>query len=249
MKTNFINGKINIEISDIEKKELEIIKETLLKELNNYTEIEREEIDLSLSTHILNEYKLSELNNLRHHIIIDLDYNNSFKNVIYFNDYGFIEFVENNLFLHFASAYNILYDTDRAMRVLKNILRVQIIDRMIEFDFKKGVNDPIIFNNKTYNTDHLTVFTPYGFELFEYIKERFHDNRKMFKYSEIYLFMIKEKFKTKCGSMHKNETKYLKFLKEKYSIKVSRLNGSDLKNNILERLKKDFSKEYDIDLS
>ena len=128
-------GKLKIIVSQKEIEKLEVLKKELLNELNMHVIHERETIDFEISSHLTLAAKKNELSNLRYHIINDLDYNDVYKNVIFTNKNGFLEFVDGDPFLLFANAYNILDSTDKAIRVLQNIVRVHLLEWMYDNDY------------------------------------------------------------------------------------------------------------------
>ena len=93
--------KHSIEVTEEEIKQLKSIKENLYTYFNDYIQIEREEIDLSISGHLTAQSKKNELYNLRYHIVNELDFNEEYKDVVYFKN-GFVEFASNEQFLFFC---------------------------------------------------------------------------------------------------------------------------------------------------
>ena len=231
-------------ISNSEKKELDKLKIYFTNLLNDYMINEREEIDIQLAPHLLNSHKISELHNIRGYIIRDLDYNDQFQNVISINT-GKVEFNNATDYLYFANSYQILIDTSRAERVLKNILRVKTIERMIEIDYKNE-NEIQINLSENYSKKYLNYFTKYGFELFQYIDNKWIENKLPTKYSEIYHFLIvgKGDFKINCP-----KSKYMKFLTNYNGKPISRILNSKNDTNLklyLDDLKKEFIESNNI---
>ena len=138
-------GKTIIDISEDEIKILEEKKEELIQYFEDFLIYEREDIYFELSTYITNESIRSYLNVLRHNVIHVLYYNTEFKNVVFIIN-GKVEFSKDDNFYYFASAYNLLDDTSRAQRVLSNILKVQLIDWIIENDFKNDNAKDFVLN-------------------------------------------------------------------------------------------------------
>ena len=148
MKTQIRQGKIIVDVSQDELDQTEHIKNELKIELDEYLIYEREDIDISISSHLTKQGKLNQLSNLRHYIITELDYNPEYRDVVYTNKNGFVEFDNGSLFLLFANAYNLLDDIDQSRRVLRNILRAELVkwmfdneyvdDRKIKFVLPKG---------------------------------------------------------------------------------------------------------------
>ncbi|MBI9040230.1 hypothetical protein [Lutibacter sp.] len=230
-------------ISNSEKKELNKLKIYFTNLLNDYMINEREEIDIQLAPHLLNSHKIAELHNIRGHIIRDLDYNDQFQNVFSINT-GKVEFNNTTDFLYFANSYQILIDTSRAERVLKNILRVKTIERMIEIDYKNEIE--IQFNvSENYSKNYTKYFTPYGFELFQHIDKAYFENKKPTKYSEIYHFLYGiDDFKINCY-----KTDFQKFLLTYNGTKFSKIGNSKNEkglNKYLNDLKKEFIESNNI---
>lgn len=138
-------GKIIINVSKDEVSQINEVTRRLTYELNGFIENEREDLYFEVSTFITNDAIKSKLSNLKYHIINDLNYNTAFKNVVHYKN-GRVEFVKNDDLYQFASAYQIISDTSSAQRVLKNILRVQLIDWLIENDFKQDNSKDFIYN-------------------------------------------------------------------------------------------------------
>lgn len=174
-------GKIIINISKNEVTQINEVTKRLTYELNNFIENEREDLYYEVSTFITNDAIKNKLANLKYHIINDLDYNASFKNVVHYKN-GLVEFVKGDELYHFASAYQIISDTSNAQRVLRNILRVQLIDWLIENDFKQDNSRDFIYNipkdlttqnNRDFRSD---IFkSPELEDLFYYILSNTHE--------------------------------------------------------------------------
>ncbi|WP_417199255.1 hypothetical protein [Bizionia sp.] len=224
-------GKIIINISENEITQFDSIKKQLSNELNNFIEYEREDLYIEISTFISNNAIKNKLANLKYHIINDLDYNESFKDVVYFNN-GFIEFTNNDLFYQFASAYQIISDTSNAQRVLRNILKVQLIDWLIENDFKEDNSKQFVYNipidlttlnNITFNNK---IFkTPYAENLFYYIIKHTTTINTRKNIGAFYSWF--------CKSLNCSKYDFALFwneLKQPYQIKINSKSSASLDN-------------------
>ncbi|GGW58613.1 hypothetical protein DFQ11_101934 [Winogradskyella epiphytica] len=129
MKSNFNKWGIWIPNED-EKKQIQENLSNLKKTLDNYVEDEKIYLDDEISTCVTNENITRELERIKYHTIYDLEYNEGFKDVVYFKN-GFVEFKQDENLYIFISTYRVLDDTARAQKVLQNILRVQLIDWLI----------------------------------------------------------------------------------------------------------------------
>lgn len=169
MKVEFLlNEKYNIEITEDDKIQLNKLKEDFEIELDEYIQFERDELDILLSMHLLKSQKLGELHNIRFDIINNLDYSTTYRNIFNIND-RFVNFDNDELFIYFAFSYNILEDTSRAIRVLRNIARVKLIDRIIEIDHSdKQENQPnqLNYNNKVFVNEISQRFFEYTVKYF-----------------------------------------------------------------------------------
>ncbi|PNW27414.1 hypothetical protein [Formosa algae] len=155
-KINRETGEKTIYFSEDERDQLSKIKDEFIRELNDYIYIEKEELLDEYSTHLTNSSIRYALYNLRHHIINDLYYNDYFRDIAFFVN-GFVEFKESK-FLEFAYAYNILYDTDKAYKLLRNVLRVQIINWSLDNEFNDDTQNSFVFKYlrpKDINTSNL----------------------------------------------------------------------------------------------
>ncbi|MEH6745804.1 MAG: hypothetical protein V7670_03110 [Maribacter arcticus] len=115
-------------LSQYEVEELERIKKFYQNSIDEYAIDEREELYQSVNTHISKEAKLIELQNLDNHIRVDLDYNSAYQNVVL--DTGTL--IVEKRYLEFAHAYNLLDNESRGLRVLKNIVRRNLIKLLVK---------------------------------------------------------------------------------------------------------------------
>ncbi|RPD91619.1 hypothetical protein EGM88_14720 [Aureibaculum marinum] len=240
IKNGKSNLKIDIEVSESELNELEKIKTELKDSLNEYCELEKVELDLQVSGHIANFPKVYDLLYIKTDIIKNLYYNDYYKDVIYLKN-GFIEFTENDLFYEFASAYNILNDTSKALVLLKNIIRVKLIDWLIEHEYNDVYRVLFRYENQLYINKYKTIFSDYGFELFEYLDNNWQEIKKPTKYSEIYHFMRGYG----NGKIICYGTEFKRFLKKYNGTQFSKIMNSKEDDNIktiLTNLKNEFIK-------
>lgn len=123
------------------------------------------------------------------------------------------------------------------LKELRLSFKIQYYNMRLD-QFEKNPELDFDFNDN-FETKHLDVFNPYGFELFSYLNDKI-DDLKTIKYSNIFYFMLKGEnlYTIKC-----TVTKYLKFLEVNYDIHISRLqnrNESDMTRIALNGLKKEF---------
>lgn len=183
-------GKQILIVSDQEKKEIEEIRDRFLHYLNIFAITEREEIHESVSLHITMDAVRHELTNLRHHAIIDLDFNRAYFETATIEDNGIK--IDPDKFLELAIGYNLLDDESKGLRVLQNIIKVRLIEWMIkkEYNPKEDV-EVIITSNSTselQKAKYNHIFKDDGLESFDYLNDNFHlaDDTPTVKYTLIY---------------------------------------------------------------
>lgn len=165
-------------ISDQEKIKLAEIKTSFLEYLNEYAIIERESLDLSISLHLTASAIKNDLINQRHHIINSLDFNREYQKVIYIENNGIK--IDPDQFPYFASAYDLLNDEARELKVLKNILKVHLIEWMVNHDYDPKNDVGVIINQNLPKAKHDGIFAD-------------RDSEKFFEYCFKHWFREKEK--------------------------------------------------------
>lgn len=110
-------------LSDYEKKALDRIKHEYTTNLDIFFDREREDIYQKIQYYLTPLAKSIELQNLDNHIRVDLDYNDAYHDVLK----EFTNEIDSEKYLQFAFAYQILEDSTRGMRVLRNISTRNII--------------------------------------------------------------------------------------------------------------------------
>ncbi|MBG7612100.1 hypothetical protein IU405_07545 [Polaribacter sp. BAL334] len=231
---NYKTKKIEIEVSSIELEQLDDFKKEKTKYLNDLIKSYEIEIDLLTSVHYDIEPKKFELINLRYHLIMNENYNKFYKDIIIFEN-GFVRF--NNVgkeFLSFANAYNILEDENRGVLQLVNILKIKVLEWLIE-DYNKHPENEYFVQYKLpkdyYNKDYLNVFKPYGFELFCFLNDNLESNlTPPVKFTIIYHFMLNKRF------LRNTKKDYLDFIKENFRGQLIRKNNEPYKYNKIENI-------------
>lgn len=229
---NYKTKKIEIEVSSIELEQLDDFKREKTVYLNDLIESYEIELDLLTSVHYDIEPKKFELINLRYHLIMDENFNKFYKDILIFEN-GFIRFNNNGKdFLSFANAYNILEDENRGVWQLENIVKIKVLEWLIE-DYNSNPKNEYFVKYKLpkdyYNKDYLHVFKPYGFELFCFL----NDNLEVtltppIKFTIIYHYMFDKKY------LRNAKTDYKNFIKEYCKGQLIRKNGHPYKYNKVE---------------
>lgn len=236
--------KVVVEVSDKEKERLKEIKFEIKDILNRYCEIERLELDNLTCTHIFDIPKVYDLLYIKRDIMVNLYYNKYYEDVVYFKN-GFVEFTETNLFYQFASAYKLLdeYENHRGLDLLRNLIKVKLIDELIKIDYDNVYK---VFY-KIDNQDHFKkpdLFTIYGYDLFIFLAVNYNIKHKGVKFSNIYNFMYRGN--DKAYSIHCVKEDFRIFVEELYSIKFSKVysnhNSYDNDKKRLEKLKEEYIK-------
>lgn len=115
-------------LSEYEIGELERIKKFYENSIDEYAIVERDELYQDIETRISKEAQLIELQNLDNHIRVDLDYNGAYQNVVIAMGSEMVK----KRYLEFAYAYKVLDDESRGLRVLKNIVRRNLIKLLVK---------------------------------------------------------------------------------------------------------------------
>jgi hypothetical protein len=124
-------------------------------------------------------------------------FNKFYKDVILLEN-GFVRFNNTGkLFLSFANAYNILDDDTKGEEQLENIAKIKTLEYLIE-DYNKHPDNEFFVQYKLpeeyYNKDFLSVFKPYGFELFCFLNDNLESHKMTppIKYTVLYHFMFND---------------------------------------------------------
>lgn len=206
---SYFNYKLDkevFEVSEDEKKEIEIILSDLKQLLNQYVEDERINLDEEIHPFITNENKRRKLAKINYDIIENLCYDEGFTDIVFFKN-GFVEFTKTDKLFHFVSAYNLLDDTFEALRVLKNILKVKLIGWLIE-NYYNNDNARKIINKIPKNITTSNV---------NFRKDIFRDpeSENLFKYIvDNTYFTLNRKF---VNTLFYEFTKYLSCTKYKFA--------------------------------
>lgn len=166
------------DLSDYDIEELEQIKSHFEKRLDEYASYAKEELYHEIETHISKEAKLIELQNLDNHIRVDLDYNGAYQTVVMPMGSEIVE----KRYLEFAYAYKILDDESRGLRVLKNIVRRNLIKILVrEIQMPKVTSTKMKYRNVFENVNSEKFF----FQVIE--NDQFELNRRYI--STLYRFL------------------------------------------------------------
>jgi hypothetical protein len=229
---NYKTKKIEIEVSSIELEQLDDFKKEQTIFLNDLIENYEIELDLLTSVHYDTESKKFELINLRYQLIMNENYNKFYKDVIIFEN-GFVRF--NNVgieFLSFANGYNVLEDENKGVWQLENIVKIKVLEWLIE-DYNKHPENEYFVQYKLpkdyYNRDYLNVFKPYGFELFCFLNDNLDSNSTPpIKFTIIYHFMFDKHY------LRNTKKDYRDFIKENCKGQLIRKNNEPYKYSKIE---------------
>jgi hypothetical protein len=138
MEYNFHNGEPALFISDKEIKTIESLRVEYATQLTRFASIIREELTDTFLVHHIREANIYELERLRANIYFGNypyeDINPFYKNLIEVIK-GEVIILRGQLYNSFCYAYNVLYDEgDKGRRVLENLLRLHLVDWMIQND-------------------------------------------------------------------------------------------------------------------
>jgi len=214
---------------------LKKIRFDLMVDLTEYGQNIREQIDLELSPHLKDQHKLSVLWNIRFNIITNVEYIDHYENILKRDLNNTFSIADNDDFLYFAAAHQILANKTSAFEVLKMVVKVKTIEWMIENDYNDIVKVKFI---KPYNKDHLNIFTPYGYELFLYLDREYFNKNPAIKYSNIY-HVMKGNIKGKIKASLKG---YQLWLIPKIGKNISKIYSTYNDNDVLENLIKEYIK-------
>lgn len=187
-------------LSDFDKKELVNIKARYESHLDAYVSSERDEIYFNISCHLTVNAQKNELQNLNYHIRNDLDYNREYEKVLAPRSH----IIQDSFFNEFALAYRILDDESKGLRVLKNIVRVSLIQ--LVFDELNRDNIPIR------SAKYSEVFTAKGLKYFIELHDSINHIPPTTRFQILYIFS-KEKELIRSVPF----TKFQEFIKSNYA--------------------------------
>ncbi len=119
------------------------------------------------------------------------------ENIIYFDELRKMGTIKTELYLKNLENFN--YYIDRARNIIEMLIKLEY--------YKHSLKKETAPQQSNYDTNYLTIFKPFGFELFNYLNERFDHPKPTPRYTVIYYFLVEKK------KVIKNASNYYKFVR------------------------------------
>lgn len=186
---NYLNPTIKISVNDREK--ITILKKKLFTELDHFREIERVELLEEIENFYTPAIQIEILERIALETKMNLAFNSHFyrEKCFYLDANGHAQITSNNsLFIAYVHGFKMLENSNsKGYWIAKNIIKVSLIEHLTGI-IKKG--DFHLLRN--YNKEYLEIFPPWGFELFQYLRNRLKNiESEEFRYTLIYTFLVK----------------------------------------------------------
>lgn len=211
---NFLNPSLTITKEEREK--IEIIKGELFTDLNHYKEIEKEELLFEIENFYTSSIQIELLERESLETKLHLAFNSYYyrEKCFYVDCNGNAQITSNYpLFLTYVHGFRMLENlNNKGISIARNIIKVSLIEHLTT-TIKNG-NYHLL---KKFDKKYLHLFQPWGFEFFQYLRNRYIQiESEETRYTLIFTFLKIKGIITGTGKANK----YREMVRKETNIRI-----------------------------